>query len=188
MPKKIVSYEFSRPVYPTPAALITSADSEGKPNIITLGETFNLSIRKPVILGIALMPVRYSYKLIKESGEFVVNLPTSKMIDQVIQCGSASGRDVNKFEEFGLTPLPAHKVKAPLIAECPVNIECVLIEVEQIGDHDLFKGLAVAEHLDEAVLDDEGKLDPARLDFFSMVRGQFFAQGERVHPTVQRRR
>ena len=186
MPSKVVRLDVVRPVYPTPAALITSADSEGKPNIITLGETFNLSIRKPVILGIALMPARYSYQLIKESGEFVINLPTSKMLDQVIQCGSASGRDVNKFEEFGLTPLPATVVKPPLIAECPVSIECQLIEIEQIGDHDLFKGLAVAEHIDEDLLDENGKLDPERLDFFSMVRGAFFAKGERIKPTVKR--
>lgn len=187
MTKKIANTDITRPVYPSPAALITSVDSEGKPNIITLGETFNLSIRRPVIVGIAIAPARYSHQLIRECGEFVVNLPTSKMLDQVIQCGSASGREgVNKFEEFGLTPLPAQKVKPPLIEECPVNIECELIEVEQIGDHDLFKGLVVAEHLDESLLDD-GKLAPDRLDFFSMVRGQFFAQGERIIPGVKRR-
>ena len=188
MSKKIVSYDLTRPVYPSPGGLITSVDAEGKPNIITLGETFNLSIRKPVIVGIAIAPARYSHQLIRECGEFVVNLPTSKIIDKVIQCGSASGRDgVNKFEEFGLTPLPADKVKPPLIAECPVNIECQLLEVIQIGDHDLFKGLAVAEHVDEDMFDDEGKLVPGRLDFFSMVRGQFFAQGERLKPSVERR-
>ena len=187
MPKKSVTCDISRPVYPTPAAIITSIDGEGKPNIITLGETFNLSIRKPVIVGIAIAPARYSHQLIREAGEFVVNLPTSTMIDQVIQCGSVSGRDgVDKFEAFGLTPLPAQKVQPPLIAECPVNVECVLLGVEQIGDHDLFKGLAVAEHVDEDLLDEDGSFVADRLDFFSMVRGAFFAKGERIVPKAKR--
>ncbi len=182
MPNKVTRTEIFRPIYPTPAALITSVDADGKPNIITLGETFNLSIRNPPIVGIAMTIERYSHQLVREAGEFVVNLPTSKILDQVLKCGSRSGRDVNKFDEFGLTPLPATKVKAPLIAECPVNIECQLLNVIQIGDHDLFQGLAVAEHIDEDLLDENGKLDPDKLDFFSMVRGGFYAMGERLRP------
>jgi len=187
MAKKILSERVYRPVYPSPAALITSVDAQGKPNIITLGEVFNLSIRHPTIVGIAIAPARYSHELICASREFVVNLPTSKILDQVMQCGSMSGRDgVDKFEATGLTPLPASEVKPPLIAECPVNVECRLLDVEQIGDHDLFKGLAVAEHIDEDLLDDQGRLMPERLDFFSMIRGHFFAQGERLHPKPRR--
>ena len=108
-----------RPVYPTPAALITSADAAGHPNIITLGEVFNISIRRPVILGIAMRPATYSHTLVSQTREYVVNLPTRSILDQVRFCGSVSGRDVDKFERSGLTPAPATVVRPPLIAECP---------------------------------------------------------------------
>ncbi len=182
MSGKVLQANIFRPIYPSPAALITSVDPSGKPNIITLGETFNLSIQNPPIVGIAIAPERYSHELITQTRQFVVNLPTSALLDKVLQCGSCSGRDVDKFAKFGLTPLPAAKVKPPLIAECPVNVECQLLEVEQIGDHDLFKGLVVAEHIDSGLLDEQGRLDPEKLDFFSMARGAFFARGRRLRP------
>jgi len=92
-------------VYPTPAGLIVSIDVQGKPNIVTLGEVFNLSIADPVWVGISIRPATYSHGLIKEQGEFTVNLPTAAMLDQVLGCGSCSGRDgVDKFRKFGLTP------------------------------------------------------------------------------------
>lgn len=153
-----------RPIYPTPAGLITSVAADGKPNIITLGEVFNLSIRRPVIVGIAIAKPRYSHELIRTSGEFVVNLPTSRILEKVDRCGSVSGRQVDKFAAFGLTPLPAQVVKPPLIAECPVNIECKVIGIEEIGDHDLFKGEVVAAHVDEALLDAEGRIRVEELD------------------------
>ncbi len=165
-----------RPIYPTPAALITSvapnaAPSEwrggkddGKPNIITLGEVFNLSLRHPTIVGIAIRKATYSHGLITASGEYVVNMPTTDILTQVDGCGSVSGRKVDKFAAFGLTPLPATVVRPPLIAECPVNIECRVIGIEEIGDHDLFKGEVVATHVDDTLLDDDGHVRPDRLD------------------------
>jgi len=86
-----------RPVYPSPAALITSVSEDGCPNIITLGEVFNVSISDPVILGIAIAKPRYSHELITATREYVVNLPTSSMVETVDRCGSVSGRDVDKF-------------------------------------------------------------------------------------------
>ena len=82
-----VAYELYRPVYPSPAGLITCVDEDGKPNIITLGEVFNLSIRDPVIVGIAIAPPRYSHELISKTGEFVVNLPTGDLLQKVLKCG-----------------------------------------------------------------------------------------------------
>lgn len=170
-----------RPVYPTPAGLITSVSRDGVPNIITLGEVFNLSIRSPVIVGIAIAPERYSHELISETREFVVNLPTASMIDTVLGCGSCSGRDgVNKFERFGLTPMPASHVRPPLIAECPINIECKVLKIETIGDHDLFQGEVLAEHVSRSVLDEKGAVDPAKLDPLVFVRSGFWAVGKRV--------
>jgi flavin reductase (DIM6/NTAB) family NADH-FMN oxidoreductase RutF len=153
-----------RPIYPTPVGLITSVAADGKPNIITLGEVFNLSLHRPTIVGIAIRKATYSHGLITEAKEYVVNMPTTEILAQVDSCGSVSGRKVDKFAAFGLTPLPATVVKPPLIAECPVNIECRVIGIEEIGDHDLFKGEVVAAHVEDTLLDKAGHVCPDRLD------------------------
>jgi flavin reductase (DIM6/NTAB) family NADH-FMN oxidoreductase RutF len=170
----------NRPVYPTPAALITCADERGAPNIITLGETFNISIARPVILGIAIRQSRYSHELISRTGEYVVNLPTRAIAEQVWQCGGMSGREVDKFAATGLTPVPAAVVRAPLIAECPINVECRVIGIQVIGDHDLFLGEAVAQHVDSGCLDAEGRICVEKLDGFAFVLGEFWTLGHRM--------
>ena len=178
MPK--VQVRPNRPVYPTPAALITCADEHGKPNILTLGETFNISIARPVILGIAIRKSRYSHTLISQTREYVVNLPTQAISEQVWFCGRTSGRDVDKFRETGLTPVPASVVQAPLIAECPVNIECRVTAIQVIGDHDLFLGEAVAQHVNDDVLDSTGKITVGKLDVFAFVLGEFWTLGQKL--------
>ena len=170
----------NRPVYPTPAALITCADEDGKPNVLTLGETFNISVTRPVILGIAIRKSRYSHALISRTREYVVNLPTCAIREQVWFCGRTSGRDVDKFGETGLTPVPASVVRAPLIAECPVNVECRVIGIQEIGDHDLFLGEAVAQHVNDDVLDDTGQIAVEKLDGFAFVLGEFWTLGQRL--------
>ncbi len=172
-----VPYERTRPIFPSPAALVTSVDSEGRPNIITLGEAFNLSIRNPVIVGIAIAPARYSHGLISTSGEFVINLPPAHLLERVLQCGEVSGRDVNKFAEFDLTPLPATEVEPPLIAECPINVECRLLDVQTIGDHDLFQGEVVAHHVAPALLDEDGCMVRERLNTVVFAHWAFFEMG-----------
>ncbi|MGO8746259.1 MAG: flavin reductase family protein [Thermoguttaceae bacterium] len=171
-----------RPIYPTPAGLVTTVDGEGNPNIITLGEIYNLSIRKPVIVGLGIAPQRYSHQLLCECREFVVNLPTSALLDKVLACGNVSGRDVrDKFARAGLTPLPAQRVKPPLIAECPVNLECRLLDdPEPIGDHDLFKGEVLAEHVDAELIDEEGNLRTERLDMLIFARWTFWTAGKQI--------
>ena len=166
-----------RPIYPTPAGLVTSCDADGKPNIITLGEVFNLSISSPVVVGLAIAPQRYSHQLIRQSGEFVVNLPTAAIFEKVVQCGSASGRDIDKFEAFGLTPMPAQKVRPPLIAECPVNLECLVVGFKSCGDHDLFEGRVLVQHVDEGMLNADGSIAVEKLDGFAFVLGQFWSFG-----------
>jgi len=175
-----VAYDIFRPVYPSPASLVTSIDADGTANIITLGETFNLSIRKPVIVGIAIAPERHSHKLISEQKEFVVNLPTGDLLPQVMQVGSRSGREHDKFDEIDLTAIPATHVKPPLIAECPVNIECRLLDVQSIGDHDLFQGEVLAHHVSPDVLNEDGKFDPTKLSTVVMAGGHFFDLGEHL--------
>jgi flavin reductase (DIM6/NTAB) family NADH-FMN oxidoreductase RutF len=170
----------NRPVYPTPAALITCADKAGKPNIITLGEVFNISIAHPVILGIAIRKERYSHELISRTREYVVNMPTRAIVDHVWACGRTSGREVDKFQAAGLTPVPAAVVRAPLIAECPINVECRVTGIQEIGDHDLFLGQAVAQHVNSECLDETGQIAVEKLDGFAFVLGELWTLGHRM--------
>jgi len=175
---KVTLKSVFRPVYPSPAALVTSAAEDGTPNIIVLGECFNISISHPVVVGLAIMPSRYSYELIQKAGEFGVNFPTADLVEVVDRCGSVSGREVgDKFAHVGLTPFPATKIKAPLIEECPVNLECRLIDIIKAGDHDLFRGEVVAEHVDETCLDDDGNIAVESLNPLCYVLGQYWTTG-----------
>jgi flavin reductase (DIM6/NTAB) family NADH-FMN oxidoreductase RutF len=174
-----------RPVYPTPAALITCVSSDGKPNIITLGEVFNVSLRRPPIVGLAIRKATYSHGLIAETGEFVVNMPTTAILRETDLCGTRTGRDTDKFAESGLTAIPADKVRPPLIKECPLNIECRLTSLQEIGDHDLFLGEVLAVHADESLLDADGRVSPAKLDAFVFMfncghAGEYWSLGSRI--------
>ncbi len=171
----------ARPVYPSPAGLIASVDADGKANILTVAEIFNLSIGQPVWVGIAVREATYSHGLIKGQEEFTVNLPTAAMRKEVLGCGTCSGRDgIDKFEKFGLTALPSKHIKTPIIAECPVNLECKLVGFHHTGDHDLFIGEVLLEHIDEDVLNEEGQADTAKLDPLIMLRDGFWRVGERA--------
>ena len=168
-----------RPVYPTPAALITSVDEEGKPNIITLGEVAMVSLH-PTRVSVGMRPATYSNGLIKATGEFVINFPTVDIVDAVDFCGTKSGRNVDKFAETGLTPKPAIHVKPPLIKECPFNLECKVMGVLSLGSHDLFIGDVLAVHADEdIVLDKErGFVDPSNGLIFAM--NGYWSFGEKI--------
>ena len=167
-----------RPIYPTPAGLIVSVDARGKPNIITLGEIFNLSIGNPVWVGIAVRKATYSHGLIKERGEFTVNMPTAAMLNEVLGCGMCSGRDgIDKFAKFHLTPLPSKYVKPPIIAECPVNLECKVVGFHPVGDHDLFIGEVLLEHLDEDKVNANGGRDESKLDPLIWLGHGFYKLG-----------
>ncbi len=170
-----------RPVNPSPAALITSVDEKGKPNIITLGEVFNVSIKQPVIMGIAIRPATYSHYLIKKTGEYVINLTTSSLVEKVDLCGSVSGRNgIDKFAEFGLTPEASSFVKPPIIKECPVNIECRVAGIQTVGDHDLILGEVMAVHAEDDMIDEQGGLNLGRPGLLVYVTGNYWALGEKL--------
>lgn len=182
-----------RGVYPTPAAMITSISADGKPNIITLGEVFNVSLGKPPITGIAIRKATYSHGLISESGEFVINLPSRALMDQTDYCGAVSGRDADKFAESGLTPVASTRVRPPLIGECPINLECVVHSIQEIGDHDLFLGEVVEAHADDSVLDEEDNVDYAKLEAFCFMfnfglKGEYWSIGDKLSDAFYRRR
>ncbi|MFC1714257.1 flavin reductase family protein [Candidatus Poribacteria bacterium] len=178
MSKKVI-INSHRPVYPTPAALITCVDKDGKPNIITLGEVAMVSLY-PTRVSVGTRPATYSNGLIRTTGEYVVNFPSADIVDAVDLCGVKSGRNVDKFAETGLTPEPATHVQAPLIKECPVNLECKVLAVISLGSHDLFVGDVLAVHADEdIVLDAErGIVNPAKGIIFAM--NAYWSFGEKI--------
>jgi flavin reductase (DIM6/NTAB) family NADH-FMN oxidoreductase RutF len=178
--KKLLGTAY-RPVNPSPAALITSIDENGRPNILTLGEVFNISIRQPVIVGIAIRPATYSHSLIQKTGEFVINLTTTSIVESVDRCGSATGRNgFDKLKEYGLTAVPAIYVKPPLIQECPINIECKVAGIQRIGDHDLVLGEVLGVHADEDKLDATGKLRLEQLDLLVYLTGSYWTLGKKI--------
>jgi len=169
-----VEREPSPLLYPCPVVLVACAAQDGKRNIITLAWV-GVACSEPPIIGIAVRPSRFSYGLIQKSGEFTVNIPTVKMLSEVDFCGTFSGLDVDKFSRTKLTPAPAKRVRAPIIEECPVNLECVLKDVEKLGSHDLFLGEVVATHVDGDLLNEKGEIDYTRTKPFVYVQGQYWS-------------
>jgi flavin reductase (DIM6/NTAB) family NADH-FMN oxidoreductase RutF len=144
-------------LYPLPPCLITCGPLE-RPNIITLAWVGTLCSEPPII-GISIRPSRYSHGLVKQSGEFAVNVPTAEMVRAVDSCGNVSGRTEDKFRAMGLTAVPAQLIQTAVIRECPLNIECQVVQTIHLGSHDLFLGKVVAVHVDEALLDAQGEID-----------------------------
>jgi len=161
----------SEALYPTPVVMVSCVDKEGNPNIITLAWV-GIVCSDPPMIGISIRPSRYSYKLISESDEFVVNIPTVDLAKQTDHCGMVSGRDVDKFKETGLHAKPSSKIKAPLIEECPMNIECKVRQTINLGAHVLFIGEVVAVNVDESILNEKGEID------YSLAKPFVFNQGE----------
>ncbi len=148
-------------LYPVPPVLV-SCQNTGPANIITLAWA-GIACSEPVIVSLGIRPERHSYGIIKESGGFVVNMPMASQMEQVDTCGVISGRDHDKFKECGFTALPGNLVHAPLIAECPVNLECRVSQVIPLGSHDLFLGEVVWVHYSEEFMVD-GRFDIASAD------------------------
>lgn len=162
-------------LYPVPAVLVSCGVEQ--PNIITLAWVGTLCSDPPAV-GIGVRPERFSHGLIVEAGEFVVNLPSAEQVDATDYCGHVSGREVDKWAACGLTPAPASKVRVPLIAECPVALECRVTQQLTLGSHDLFVGQVLAVQLDEAVLDDRGRLDYGKAQPFAYGGGYYWQLGE----------
>lgn len=166
-------------LFPVPVVMVTCVDEGGKPNIITLAWV-GMVCSEPPQIGISVRPSRYSHGLISKIKEFVVNIPTEDQAAQADYCGMVSGREVDKFKGANLTPEPASQVKPPLIGECPVNIECRVKETLSLGTHDLFIGQVVAVHLEEAVLNERGRIDVGKVRPFSYNQEEYWALREKI--------
>ncbi|MDR3248401.1 MAG: flavin reductase family protein, partial [Treponema sp.] len=170
-----------RPVFPTPAGLIVSVDEQGKPNIMTVGEIFNIGLKNPCIIGIALRKATYSHGLISKTREFTANLPSRALLEQVDGIGTVSGRDGrDKFAEFGLTPLPSQTVKPPIVEECPVNLECKVLSITTVGDHDLFLGEVLCMRVDSDKVGENQRMLIAKMDSLAYAEWEYYGMGEKL--------
>lgn len=165
-------------LYPAPVVLVSCGTME-RPNIIAIAWT-GTTCSDPPMLGIGVRPSRYSYGLIKRSGEFVVNIPTADMVRVADQCGMVSGRDVDKFALTGLTAMPGSVVRAPLIQQCPINVECQVRQILPLGTHDFFIAEIVAVHADENILNSAGKLHFDQITSFTLHSREYRRTGESI--------
>jgi len=161
---------------PVPVVMVTCTDNNGKSNIITLAWVGTINSDPPMV-SISVRKQRYSYELLKQKGEFVVNLPPRSLTFATDYCGVKSGREVDKFEAMKLTPEKASKVGVPLIKECPVNLECVVRQVIELGSHDLFLAEVVATNVEESLLDESGRLNLDKADLICYSHGEYYPLG-----------
>lgn len=166
-------------LYPVPAVMVSCQRKDEKPNIITVAWAGTVC-SDPVMVSVSIRKERYSYDIVKESGEFVINLVTKKLVFAADYCGVRSGRDVDKFAQMKLTPLPSRQIHAPGIAESPVNLECRVRQVIPLGSHDMFVAEVVGVTVDERYMDEKGKfhLNDAGLAAYS--HGEYFELGKKI--------
>ncbi|MBR5514681.1 MAG: flavin reductase family protein [Clostridia bacterium] len=163
---------------PVPCVLVTSGSVQ-KPNVFTVGWTGIINSQPPK-LYVSIRPERYSYELIKESRELVVNLPTQAMTRSVDICGVRSGRDMDKFAKCHFTPVPASEVSAPVIEECPIALECKVFDIIPLGTHDMFLCDIVAVDVEEKLLDEKGKLRMEKCNLIAYSHGDYMALGRKL--------
>ena len=166
-------------LYPVPAVMVSCGRENEKPNIITVAWAGTVC-SDPAMLSVSIRPERYSYEIIKETGEFVVNLVTKDLVFATDYCGVKSGRDVDKYKEMGLTPLASQKVTAPGIAESPVNIECKVVQELALGSHTMFVGEVVNVTVEDRYLNETGKFELNSTGLVSYSHGEYFLLGEKL--------
>ena len=163
---------------PVPPVMVSCGDME-KSNIITVAWTGILNTVPPKTY-ISVRPSRYSYELIKNSGEFVINLSPAELIRTVDSCGVYTGRKVDKFQKYGLTKVQASEVSAPLIGECPLSLECRVTDVIPLGSHDMFIADVVAADVEDSLVDKDGKLHLDRAHLAAYAHGEYFELGKKI--------
>ena len=153
-----------RLLHPMHTVLVSCVGIAGKPNVLPLAWAMPTS-HDPALVAISVSPNRYSHGLIEETGEFVVNLPTVDIVKETLACGRASGKNHDKFSETGLTPLPARKVKAPIIKECIAHLECKLESKFTTGDHTVFVGEVIEAYANKGAFTDKYDIEKVRMLF-----------------------
>ena len=164
--------------YPLPPVMV-SCGSMDKPNVMTAAWTGIVSSEPPMTY-VSIRPSRYSNEIIRQSGEFVINLTTLPLITAADFCGVKSGRDIDKFKEMNLTALPCAKVSCPQIAESPVSLECRVREIFSFGSHDMFLAEIVAVNVEESFIDDKGRLDLEKAGLVAYAHGHYYTLGRNL--------
>lgn len=167
-------------ISPVPAVMVSCGSAEGEKNIITVAWTGTIC-SEPAMCYISVRKERHSYKMIRESGEFVINLTTKALARATDWCGVRSGKDFDKFSHCGLTIESCPHISAPAIAESPINIECKVKQVIELGSHDMFIAEVLGVMVDDSLLDPQsGKLDLARAELLGYAHGEYYALGEKL--------
>lgn len=163
---------------PVPAVLVSCGNGE-QANLITIGWT-GIVCTQPPKLYISVRPERYSYGIIKESGEFCVNLPTADIVRAVDFCGVRSGKDIDKFKEAKLTKQESYEVNCVSVGECPLTLECKVSQIIPLGSHDMFIADIVAVAADESLIDKNGRLMLEKANLLAYAHGDYFALGRKI--------
>lgn len=166
-------------LYPLPAVMVSCQRAEEKPNIITVAWTGTIC-SAPAMVSISVKPERYSYGIIRDTGEFVINLTTERLTWATDYCGVKSGRDIDKFAELKLTAGKAVHVHAPIIEESPVNLECRVTQVLELGSHHMFLAEVVGVDVDSTYLNEKGKFDMNRAGMMVYSHGEYFGLGKKL--------
>ena len=165
-------------IYPIPAVMVSCGTME-KSNIITVAWTGILNTN-PAMCYISVRPERYSHDIIKENGEFVINLTTEKLARATDWCGVISGRNRDKFKEMKLTKEKGNFVKAPLIKESPVSVECRVKEIITLGSHDMFVAEVLSIDADEKYIDEKGAFDISKCNLMAYANGGYYPLGKKI--------
>lgn len=166
-------------LYPVPAVMVSCARPGEKPNIVTIAWAGTVC-SDPAMVSISIRKSRYSYDIIKETGEFVINLVNRELTPACDTCGVKSGRDIDKFKEMKLTPLESKTVNCPGISESPVNIECKVTQIIELGTHDMFLAEVTGVQVDDKYMDENGRFDMGKCDLMAYSHGEYFALGEKL--------
>lgn len=166
-------------VYPLPVVMVSCKEEGKEANIVTVAWTGTVCTNPPMVY-ISVRPERHSYDMIKNSGEFVINLTTKDLAYATDFCGVRSGRNLDKFQEMKLTKMEASEVNVPLIGESPVNIECKVEQILPLGSHHMFIAKVVAVNIDEQYLDEKGKFHLAKANPVVYSHGEYYDLGELV--------
>lgn len=173
------SWRAGNMLYPLPAVMVSCVRPGEKPNIITVAWA-GTTCSSPAMVSISVRPDRYSYDIIRETGEFVINLTTERLAHAADYCGVRSGRDVDKFKEMNLTPRQSVHVAAPFIEESPVNIECRTKQILELGSHHMFVAEVLGVNVDECYLDKNGKFNLNEAGLMVYSHGEYFGLGKKL--------
>lgn len=177
-----MSKEYWKPgnmLYPVPAVMVSCGREGERPDIITIAWAGTIC-SDPAMVSISVRKERFSHGIIKDTGEFVINLVNKKLVRAADCCGVKSGRDTDKFKDTGLTPQPSRYVKAPGIEESPVNLECRVVEVKELGSHDMFLAKVEGVTIDNQYMDERGSFGLNASGLVSYSHGAYFGLGKKL--------